>query len=137
MLIVSQACITKAYLWGLGKHDIDLTIDQLINILKWAWIKTTTSILVSIIARISITILLIRIYGNIRSFKMFLIASTTLQTVVGVIIIIVVWVQASPVQGLWNPAIEQDMALLLQCSDIPESYLRLRLLTPVKSLVHL
>lgn len=123
LLIVFQACITKGYLWGLGKHDVDLTTEQLINILKWDWISTTPSILVSIVARISITILLIRLFGNKLWFRRFLIICTGFQSIVAIIVIVVVWAQCRPVQGLWNPtipasrlnpAVQQDLAYLAQ-----------------------
>ncbi|KAL2043495.1 hypothetical protein N7G274_003802 [Stereocaulon virgatum] len=123
LLIISEACITEGYIWGLGKHDLDLSFEQLVNILKWDWITATFSILVSIAARISIAILLIRIFGNRKWFKIFLIVFTTLQSVVGIVLIVVVWEQCRPVQGLWNPtipsrrwnpAIQQDLAYLLQ-----------------------
>ena len=138
--VVFQACLTKGYLWGLGKHDVNLTAEQLINTLKWDWISTTPSILVSILARISITILLIRLFGNKIWFKKFLIICTALQSTVGIVLIVVVWTQCRPVQALWNPtvpasrlnpALQQDLAYLVQCSEtsIPKPYLNSNSLT--------
>ncbi|KAM4056181.1 integral membrane protein [Hirsutella rhossiliensis] len=102
--VTFQACVTRAYLWGFGKHDKDLTFDpQIINILKWVWISTTPAILVSILARISAAILLIRIFGNKKWLKWFLVVFTTLQSIVAGLVIIFVWAQVSPVEGLWNP----------------------------------
>ncbi|KAK5992085.1 hypothetical protein PT974_05483 [Cladobotryum mycophilum] len=102
--IAFQACITEAYNWGLGKRDKNLTFDpQLVNILKWNWISTTLAILVSILTRISAVILLVRIFGTKVWLKWFLIVFTTLQSIVASLVIIFVWVQVSPVEGLWNP----------------------------------
>lgn len=104
---------------------MNLTVDpQLINILKWNWISTTPGILVSTLARISVTILLIRIFGNKAWLKWFLIIFTALQSVVAILVIIIVWIQVDPVEGLWNiflPARRWDMriqlysAYLIQC----------------------
>jgi hypothetical protein len=104
---------------------MNLTFDpQLIHILKWNWISTTPAILVSILARISVTILLIRVFGNKAWLKWFLIIFTAIQSIVATLVIIFVWVQVSPVEGLWNPflparrwdpRIQQTSTYLGQC----------------------
>jgi hypothetical protein len=82
---------------------VDLEIpDQLVNVLKWNWIASLPGMLVSILARISIAIMLVRLFGVHKWFKMFLIIFTTLQTVVCTAIIPLTWLQATPIEGLWN-----------------------------------
>ena len=97
--------VTEALRWGGGKHDEDLTQEQLVNILKCFWMSTTPAILVSIVARISAAILLIRIFGTKTWFKWFLIVFTVLQTIAGVSAIVTTWTQAQPLESLWNPTI--------------------------------
>lgn len=98
-----MACQTLAFESGLGKHDAELTFDQLVNVLKWIWVSTTPGILVAIVARISISILLIRIFGSKVWLKYYLIIFTTFQTVVMIVVELIIWLQVSPVEGLWNP----------------------------------
>ncbi|RYP62511.1 hypothetical protein DL771_009694 [Monosporascus sp. 5C6A] len=100
-----QGCVTKAYYLGLGKHDPSLTYDEMVMILKWSWISATPAILVSITARISASILLVRIFGSRAWFKWFMIIFTGLQTAIASLLVIVVWVQVSPIEGLWDPLI--------------------------------
>lgn len=63
----------------------------------------TPSILSSATARISITVLLVRIFAPKHAMKWFLIAVTTLSVAAVVAQILTVWTQMTPVEGLWNP----------------------------------
>lgn len=104
--IASQACITEAYLWGLGEHDEYLMMDPTmpwVNILKWIYISTVPGVCASIAARVSITLLLISLFGNKVWLKRWLITTTSLITVLGILSVVITWSQASPVEGLWNP----------------------------------
>ena len=90
----------------MGKRDVALSFDpQLVNILKWNWISTPPSVLVSILARISAAILLVRLFGVYTWLKWFLVLFTALQTVVASVSIIIAFAQVDPVQGLWNPTL--------------------------------
>lgn len=127
MQIVFQACLTEAYRWGLGKRDANLSVfPQLIQVLKWNWISTTPAILVSILARISANILLTRLFGSRAWLWWFLWLFTGLQVVVSSVLVVFVWVQVDPVEGLWNPflpanrrwdpRIQQYTSYLAQCT---------------------
>ncbi|KAK4172410.1 hypothetical protein QBC36DRAFT_337969 [Triangularia setosa] len=100
---VSQTLITISYSHGLGKHDLDLIWpDQLVEVLKWNWIATAPGMFTSILARISITILLLRLFGVHGWFRWFVYILTTLQIIGGLLTFIVTWVQVRPIDGLWN-----------------------------------
>jgi hypothetical protein len=110
--------------WGSGRPANTLTIEQNFNINKWSWIFATVGFLVSIIARVSIAILLVRIFGTQRWFKQHMIYFTAIQTVVGIVSIVFLVEQCKPYEGLWNKAvieyywnkrIYQYTALILQC----------------------
>ncbi|GAP92081.1 putative integral membrane protein [Rosellinia necatrix] len=103
--LVGQSSLTVAYHYGLGKHDESLTFDQLVQIAKWIWIQFIPAILSSVTARISITILLVRIFGSKKALKWFLISTTTISGVACVAQIITAFVQVSPIEGLWNPLV--------------------------------
>lgn len=118
--------------WGSGRPMSTLTAEQMFNINKWSWTFTVPGFLVSIIARISIAILLVRIFGRVRWFKMYMTYFTTIQSIVGVVSIIFLVAQCDPYEGLWNTAvirrywdkrIYQYTALTLQCEP-PSAELR-------------
>lgn len=100
--IAFTACLTEAYRWGLGKHDRDMTYQQLVNTGKWVWISTSPGICASITARISVAILLVRIFGSKTWLKWFLITITILQSVANAALMVLIWFQVRPVQGLWD-----------------------------------
>lgn len=122
--IVYQIFLTICCVAGLGKAIANMTLDQIIAAEKWAFLTTPFSNVVSILARISITILLIRIFGNRKWFKWFLISFTAFQTVLGLLNIIVIWVQCTPVEAVWDflvvgakcwdKRIQQYLTLVLQ-----------------------
>ncbi|KAK8137612.1 hypothetical protein PG984_003105 [Apiospora sp. TS-2023a] len=103
----AQACMTRAYLWGLGKHDLDITVDpQLINIQKWNYITIIPSLLASSVARISAAILLIRLFGSKTWFKWYLIVFTSTMFILVVAAAPVLWTQSKPVEAIWNPFVK-------------------------------
>jgi hypothetical protein len=101
-----MCAISVAFHYGLGKHDYDFTsFDEMVTVLKWSWIQMIPGCCTSILARISAAILLINIFGVRRWFRMYLLILTPLQTIGAIVVILVNWLQVSPVEGLWNPTI--------------------------------
>ncbi|KAJ2999002.1 hypothetical protein NUW58_g142 [Xylaria curta] len=63
--ITSQGLLTYQYQWGFGKRDKYLSFDpQIVTILKYQWISSLPNILISVIARISAVLMLIKIFGS-------------------------------------------------------------------------
>lgn len=121
---------TVAFHYGLGMHDLDMTFNQLVNVLKWVWLQTIPGVLVSILARVSIVILLVRIFGKRTWFKWFLYVTCVAQTCLAISLIPVAMAQCTPVQGLWNPTIgavcwnphiQQNLGYAVQCKSFPHS----------------
>lgn len=104
--VVSQSFVTTSYHYGLGKHDAVLAPDQMISTLKWMWLANTPGLLVGVLARISIAILLIRLFGVHFWLKLFLIIITGLCTVLTIVMLPCTYLQSTPVSGNWNPMIE-------------------------------
>ena len=109
--------------YGLGKHKSLLSEDALSQILKTNWESQTPGILASIVARISIAVLLCRLFGSRIWLRWYLYVVTALQTVAECLVIIVIWAQCKPVTALWtftgsrdcwNPVIEKAIAFLGQ-----------------------
>lgn len=96
---------------GSGRPSNTLTIEQNYNINKWSWIFAPPGFLVSIIARVSIAILLVRIFGTKRWFRYYMIHFTVVQTIVGIVSIIFLVAQCKPYEGLWNKAVRYSVLL--------------------------
>jgi hypothetical protein len=102
--LVSQAFITVAYSYGLGKEDMNLKLpDEALNVAKWSWFVTIPGMLVTPLGRISVAILLIRLFGTRPAIRWFFIAQTALLGVMHIVMLVCVWVQHNPVEALWNP----------------------------------
>ncbi|RYP60985.1 hypothetical protein DL769_007910 [Monosporascus sp. CRB-8-3] len=102
--------IHAACAWGLGKPAPALMadMDSFIMAQKWSWVSTTFATLVSVLARISIALLFVRVFGAKLWFKSFFIICTTLIIINGVLAIIFSWVDVRPVQAIWNPLIDSN-----------------------------
>ncbi|PHH70097.1 hypothetical protein CDD82_7342 [Ophiocordyceps australis] len=109
--IAGVACLTVSFYNGFGKHDTDLTSSQIVAIGKWMWMAYPPGIVCSILARTSIMILLVRIFGRNARLKWLLIAITILQVVVSLVLTSFIWAQVTPVEGMWNPLIPSKRRL--------------------------
>ena len=98
--------MTTYHHYGLGKHDADLTVHEKRMILKWVWLGHAPGVVVSLLARISVTILLLRIFGDIhRWLKWFLIITTSIFTLYCIAMMPVPYLQTRPVEANWRPEI--------------------------------
>ncbi|GAP92001.1 putative integral membrane protein [Rosellinia necatrix] len=121
--IVYQTFVTIDITKGAGKTmPITFTPDNLVDLLKWSWFSTPFAILVSITARLSIAIFLVRLFGIRTWYKWFMIIFTSMTLVIGIVNIVIVWFQAQPVEALWdfriitprwNPNIQQIFSSVL------------------------
>ena len=121
--IISQVFLALSVHYGFGKHIYLLSGDALSQILRTNWESQTPGILASVGARISIAVLLCRLFGSKLWLRWYLYAATALQTTAECLLIIVIWAQCKPVSALWtlnktrncwDPAIEKDIAFLGQ-----------------------
>lgn len=121
-----QCTITYSLRYGLGKHDRDLWPWDLIQILKWNWIALPGAVFTAVLARISVTILLIRLFGQVhRWFKWFLVLITSIQIISGLVLIPITFLQATPRRALydifmvdayrWDPRVWTYTAYFFQC----------------------
>ncbi|KAK6825859.1 hypothetical protein PG987_013353 [Apiospora arundinis] len=103
-VVVHQALATIAYTYGMGKHDADIEQPHsFVEILKWIWISVAPGMLVSILARVSITLLLVRLFGGVyRSFKWCIIILTSFTVLFCGLLIPFTYLQVTPVDGLWK-----------------------------------
>ncbi|OTA89153.1 hypothetical protein M434DRAFT_79747 [Hypoxylon sp. CO27-5] len=133
--IVSSACLTRAYVWGLGMHDADMYyIPQIVNVYKWGWISSVPGTIGTIIARISIAVLLVRLFGNKTWLKWFLIIFSVIQSILSIMFLVIVFCSVSPVEALWNqliPARRWDPRVQLYAAIVAQSLLSFSDLTYV------
>ncbi|KAI1170431.1 hypothetical protein F4777DRAFT_117851 [Nemania sp. FL0916] len=75
---------------------------QLIDLLKWSWVSNPFAVAVSVTARLSIAIFLIRLFGVRAWYKWSMITFTAMLLIIGILNIIIVFVQVRPVEALWD-----------------------------------
>ncbi|KAG8162236.1 hypothetical protein KVR01_008001 [Diaporthe batatas] len=100
--VVFQVFLTMCCVAGLGRPLETMGIQDLIDMTKWAWFTTPGSILASTIARISIAMVFYQVFNGRQWFRWLMISYTSFLVVVGMLNFIFVWVQAKPVQALWD-----------------------------------
>ncbi|KAK8108238.1 uncharacterized protein PG998_010251 [Apiospora kogelbergensis] len=88
---------------GISWDDWLMCVAVMMSVLKWMWLANTPGLLVSITARVSIAVLLIRLFGIHRWLKWYLIIFTSLCTILTIVIITCTYLQSTPVSGNWNP----------------------------------
>ncbi|KAI1476105.1 hypothetical protein F4774DRAFT_428504 [Daldinia eschscholtzii] len=103
--IFYQVGLTIMCYWGGGKPLQNLTALESTMVEKWSWIIAPATHLIALLARISITILLIRIFGTKLWFKRYLIIFTTIQSIVSLAVIIIALAQCQPYELNWNPSL--------------------------------
>ncbi|KAI0975802.1 hypothetical protein F4678DRAFT_457154 [Xylaria arbuscula] len=104
--IVYSALITKACDEGLGMTYVNLTLEKYKGLFMWTFIALPFTHAVSVLARVSITLMLIKIFGKSKPwFKLFLATYTSIQAIFGVISIILAIADMSPIESHWDPTV--------------------------------
>lgn len=107
--VIYEAFLTEAIHWGMGKDFENMTLEEFVQSQKWQFYSITPSQTVSVVARISIVILLVRIFGITRVwFKWFLYSLTVLQAIMGFLGILFIWIETTPVESHWDPTLPKD-----------------------------
>ncbi|KAM7212886.1 hypothetical protein V8F06_011736 [Rhypophila decipiens] len=121
--IVFQASLTTAVYYGYGRPRSTILPDDSAKVFFYTQTCITWAQVTDTIARVSISLLLARIFGTARPwFNYFLLVATTLQGLVSTVAVILGWTEASPVQSIWDFRIprqqhipirvQQDMSLV-------------------------
>ncbi|KAI2464677.1 hypothetical protein F4781DRAFT_58038 [Annulohypoxylon bovei var. microspora] len=104
--LVAQIFVSLAFKHGMGKHVYDLyTSDQVVTMSMWEWFSVPPGVVSGIFGRISICILLIRLFGVRVWFRYYAIALTACGVITSTITGICLYASRQPVQSLWNPYI--------------------------------
>jgi hypothetical protein len=101
--LIYQAFLTTSVSYGYGKPRVTMTPDAMASAFFYQHVCITWAQLADVLARISISILLSRIFGVVKPwFKWFLIFFTTLQAMVSTISVVLSWTEKGPVQSIWD-----------------------------------
>ncbi|KAH7308400.1 hypothetical protein B0I35DRAFT_360525 [Stachybotrys elegans] len=114
--LVDNSFMMVSYSYGMGKHDADMTLNQIINAVKWGWLWTSAGIFVATLARVSCSIFLIRIFGIRKWFKWYLIGFTFLQCCAAIALFFVTFLGVQPIEALWNPFVTANASLTADVS---------------------
>ncbi|RYP79127.1 hypothetical protein DL771_000105 [Monosporascus sp. 5C6A] len=109
--IVFEIFLTLASVSGLGYPMETMTIQEIVDMSKWAWCTVPGNILANVTSRISIAILLVQIFGVRKWFRWLIIIYTTALTVLGLANFTFVFLQASPFVASWDFRMEADWRL--------------------------
>lgn len=103
---------------------------ELVEILKYNWLALPGALIVSTLARISITILLVKLFGDTNKlFKWFIISLTVLLSALSTALLFITFLQVTPTEALWNilmtgpvrynldPHVWAYLAYLVQCES--------------------
>jgi hypothetical protein len=104
LIFTAQIILTYLYESGLGKTD-DLTMEQMIHIYKFQWIWVVPGSASSIFSRISMAILLGRIFSVKTWFRWYLISAAFISSCCVSTVIIVLLTECRPIEALWNPVV--------------------------------
>lgn len=125
--VIYQAFLTTSVSYGYGRPRVTMTADDMASAFFYQHVCITWAQLADVLARVSISIALSRIFGQAKPwFKHFLISFTTLQAIVSTMSVVLSWTERGPVQALWDFRIQgnqridfrvqQYVSLISQCT---------------------
>ena len=104
-MIAATGVLSAAVSYGLGSHQKNLSPDNVRMALMLQWAYQPLQVISGIIARFSISILLIRLFPSKRIMKWFLIILAAFNALVGAIALILIFTQCTPTAKLWDHGI--------------------------------
>jgi hypothetical protein len=88
--------------YGIGVHKMYLTPSNAIEAAKWSTLTITPNVLATMMARISLCVLMMRIVGRNKLYRGFLIAVIVGTCVVGTLTVLNTYITCQPVAKMWN-----------------------------------
>lgn len=90
---------------GIGTHKMYLSEAGAIEAAKWATLAITPNLLATMMARISLCLLMLRIVGKTQPYRIFLVSVIVLTTAIGTLACINTYITCKPVPKIWNSAL--------------------------------
>lgn len=97
-----QVFFTLNCVAGFGYDTQTMTIQQIVDMSKWAWATVPVNLLANMASRLSIAILLVHIFSVRLWFKWLVISKTALLITLGLANFVFVFFQASPFPASWD-----------------------------------
>lgn len=137
----ATSILTQAVHFGLGKHQSTLNPENASRALEFQWIYQPVQVTSTIISRISVAILVIRLFPTKMALRKFLIILTAFNAVVGILAFTVIFTQCSPSRKLWDDKVaghcissnvQRDLAIFKACKSIIKEYCAIGEVSPEK-----
>ncbi|KAK8054933.1 hypothetical protein PG993_000160 [Apiospora rasikravindrae] len=132
--LVCQVFVTIAFTYGMGKHQADIRVpDEIVPMVMWEWISIVPGLTAGMLGRLSICVLLVRLFGVNKWFRYHAIILTVCGVVANILIIVTVFASRTPVQSLWDQSIpgatQWDPNIVLSLMYIGQGEFHLQLST--------
>ncbi|KAI1097617.1 hypothetical protein F4804DRAFT_327117 [Jackrogersella minutella] len=104
--LVAQIFVSISFKYGMGKHLWDISQpDELVAMSMWDWFSVPPGLVSGIFGRISICVLLIRLFGVNIWFRYYAMVLTALGVMMSIVVGTCIYAENKPVQALWDPYI--------------------------------
>lgn len=90
---------------GIGTHKMYLSEAGAIEAAKWATLAITPNLLATMMARISLCLLMLRIVGKAQPYHILLVSIIVLTAAIGTLACINTYITCKPVPKIWNSAL--------------------------------
>ena len=106
-----------------------LSPENALKALEFQWIFQPVQVVSGIFSRVSVAIMVIRLFPSKKALKNFLIALTALNVIVGVSGLVLIFTQCTPSRKLWDQSvtghcldsnIQKDLAIFKACEYYPK-----------------
>lgn len=123
----ATSILTRAVHFGLGMHQNTLSSENARRALEFQWIYQPVLVASTIISRISVAILVIRLFPTKIALKRFLITLTAFNAVIGILALTMIFTQCAPSRKLWDDKVaghcisgnvQRDLAIFKACKSI-------------------
>lgn len=91
---------------GIGTHKTYLKPDNAIEAAKWATLTITPNVLATMMARISLCLMMLRIVGRNKIYRWFLFSIIVGTALVGTLTVLNTYITCQPVAKIWNAALK-------------------------------
>ena len=111
--------MTVSFLYGTGNHEYLLSYENLVLANLYSWIAQLFAIAAAAIARLSVIAFILELQGASHpKLKWILYIVGGLQLVINAVEIVLIMLQCTPVNKLWDPQVPGDCQFIKVCSQV-------------------
>lgn len=108
LAFLTSVVVTMQVHYGVGRHAAHIPPPQLVKAVHWIWLSTPMSTQAACWGKISISLLILRMFTRNRAYTIFLWTLIFLLFIINIVLAIITFVQCTPASWLWdqlNPTI--------------------------------